>query len=133
MNDDVQKKTPFDYVNSIFLKRREQDDDLRGYNTFIVNRALSYYRDCVFYTNEMNFYYNVLQPDQQYEFLYATIRKGKRPFVKWVRIEKDEDIELIQEYYKCNRQRAKEILSIINNDTLNVIREKMFKGGKSKN
>lgn len=124
------KNSPFDYINSIFYKNKK--DDLNGYVSFIVNRGLSYHSDCVYYANEMNRYYNSLQPDQQYEFLYLTVKKGKRPFQKWSKQQKDDNIELLQEYYKCNRQKAIEILAIINNDVIEVIRGKMFKGGKTK-
>lgn len=124
------KNSPFDYINSIFYKSKK--DDLNGYVSFIVNRGLSYHSDCVYYANEMNRFYDSLQPDQQYEFLYSTIKKGKRPFQKWSKQQKDDDIELLQEYYKCNRQRAIEILTIINNDVIEVIRDKMHKGGKTK-
>ena len=58
------------------------EEDEKSYVPFIINRALSFHRDCVSMANEMN-----IRPQTpkllQYHFLIATIRKWKRPFQKW--------------------------------------------------
>ena len=51
-------------------------DDLaeKDYNSFMVNRGLSYYNDTVIYANEMNIH-NQIDSRMQYDFLRNIIRK----------------------------------------------------------
>ena len=44
---------------------------------FLVNRSLSYHRDCIFYVNDMN-KHRELDADLQYQYLLNTIRPMKR-------------------------------------------------------
>ena len=49
--------SPFDYVKEILQGKKQLIvDDLseKEYNPFIINRSLSYHKDCVFFANEMN-------------------------------------------------------------------------------
>jgi hypothetical protein len=73
--------------------------------------------------------YSGLDKDQQYQFLLSAVRKGKR-FSKWTKAEDDANTSLVMEYYKVNRRRAAEILSLLNNEQLGIINEKMNKGGR---
>ena len=48
---------PFEYVNSITHNKKDiMVDDIseKGYNSFMVNRSLSYFHDTVLMANEMN-------------------------------------------------------------------------------
>ena len=48
---------PFDFVKEILQGKKQLIvDDLteKEYNSFIINRSLSYHKDCVLYANEMN-------------------------------------------------------------------------------
>ena len=47
---------PFDFVKSITYTKQDIMHDLNKseYESFLVNRALSYYQDCILYANEMN-------------------------------------------------------------------------------
>lgn len=119
---------PFDWLNSINNKTDIDNSLIDEYNPFMVNRGLSYFSDAVMWANEMNMR-SFLDKDMQYKFLLNTVKKGKR-FGKWAKSEKDENIDLIIEYYQCNRQRAQEILSLLNTKQLQTIKEKMFKGGR---
>ena len=123
-----EKLNPFSYVNSIYFKNKLEDT--REYNAFLTNRALSYQRDCVQYANLMNEHPD-LSPDMQYSFLYATVSKGRRNYVKWAKTEKDETVDLIKSYFQCNRREAIEILKIINSDVVDLIKQKMYTGGRN--
>jgi len=118
---------PFDYIANIRSKTPKLDPT--AHNPFMVNRGFSYYKDCVLYANEMNRNYGSLSADMQYEFLYNIIPRGKQVYGKWAKTEKDEDVELIQDYFQVNRQRATEILSLINKDVIDMIHERIYKGG----
>ena len=122
------KLNPFDFVNSITEKGQRLDPS-SGYVPFLTNRALSYHKDCVLWVNEVNTRYSMPE-DMQYEFLYGTISKKKRFGGKWAKQQKDEDIELISQYYQVNIRRAAEILSLINKDELENIKSNTFKGGR---
>ena len=53
---------PFDYVNEILYgKKKLIVDELteKSYAPFLVNRSLSYHKDCVLYANEMNRLYHL--------------------------------------------------------------------------
>lgn len=120
--------TPFDWLNAINLKTEVDDPECKTYNSFMVNRGLSYFRDTVLWANEMN-QRNTLDNDIKYSFLTKTINKKKR-FSKWFKAEKNDDIEVVIESYQISRQRAIELLSLLDKEKLNSLREKLFRGGK---
>lgn len=120
--------TPFDWLNAINLKTEVDDPECKTYNSFMVNRGLSYFRDTVLWANEMN-QRNTLDNDIKYSFLNNTINKKKR-FSKWFKAEKNDDIEVVIESYQVSRQRAIELLSLLDKEKLNSLREKLFRGGK---
>ena len=48
---------PFDYVNAILQNKKQLIVDEiteKEYTPFLVNRSLSYHKDCIMYANEMN-------------------------------------------------------------------------------
>lgn len=123
--------TPFIIVTNI-LQEKEESEDLQNYVPYITNRALSYHYDCVMQANEMNMRFG-LDNKMQYDFLFHSIRKHKRPFKKWEKKTKeDELILLVKEYYKVSSNRAKEIIPLLSDDNIMIIREKMQKGGITK-
>jgi len=64
----------------------------------------------------------------QYSFLINIIRPSKR-FSKWVKKEKDEDLEAIMEHFGYNRQKAKTALELLTPDQIKTIKKKLDKGG----
>ncbi len=72
--------TPFTFLNEInYGKKDIMIDDIteKLYNSFMVNRGLSYFRDTVIYANEMNKHHH-LDSRLQFDFLINIIRKKKR-------------------------------------------------------
>jgi len=98
------------------------------YVPFVVNKALSFHRDCVLYANEMN---KLPNTDRllQYHYMLNTVRGYKRPFQKWHKRETIENLEAVKEYYKYSNEKAKEALSVLSDDQLNEIKKRLFKGG----
>ena len=71
---------PFEYVNSInYSKKDIMVDDIaeKGYNSFMVNRSLSYFQDTVLMANEMNKNHQI-DKRLQFDFLINIVRKRKR-------------------------------------------------------
>ena len=65
----------------------------------------------------------------QYQYYLNSIRSYKRPFQKWIKRETIADLDLVKEYYNISTEKAKEALSILTEDQLNIIRKKLDKGG----
>lgn len=121
------KHTPFDFLNAINTKA-VGELDIDQYNPFMVNRGLSFFQDTILWANEMNSRSHI-DKKLQFDFLLNTVSKKKR-FSKWFKSEKIEDVELLMDYYKVNRMRAQEMLHIISEDQINVLKDKLFLGGR---
>ena len=120
---------PFDFVKSITYTKQDIMHDLNKseYESFLVNRALSYYQDCILYANEMNRRFE-LEVRLQYHYLLNTIRKRKR-FAKWQKPLKIDDLKIVMEYYQVSRAKAEEYLNILSENNIAILRKKMNKGG----
>ena len=122
---------PFNYVNSINLSKKDimiTPEDEKAYNSFMVNRSLSYFSDTAVIANEMNRYHH-LDSRLQYSFLINIIRKRKR-FSKWVKPELEHDLESVKEYYGYSNEKAKQCLHLLSPSQLKEIKEKGNKGGR---
>ena len=124
-----------DYLNSInYTKenRMDSDDPLweKNYPPYIVNKCMSHHLDTVMYANEMNMY-PALDKKLQYDFFINTVRSRKR-FSPWDKKQKMNDLEVVKQYYGYSNEKARQALSILTPDQLNVIKNKLNKGGKKK-
>ena len=124
---------PFDYVNAINTTKKDlMIDEMseQGYESFIVNRSLSYFPDTIFLANEMNRHHH-LDNKLQFSFLINTVRKRKR-FSKFIKPSEVQDIEVIKEYYGYSNEKAKQVLTLLNESQLSELHLRISKGGKSK-
>ena len=114
--------SPFEFSNSILNGKEIIFDSYlkKEYNSFIVNRALSMYIDTISQANQMNINYQ-LDSDIKYAYLYNSIRKKKRPFVKWPKMNKFEYINDVMVFYNININKALEILNILSENDLKKI------------
>jgi len=122
---------PFEYLNDItYGKKGIMVDDIaeKEYNAFIINRGLSMYSDTVLFANEMNIHHT-LDHRLQYDFFINIIRKQKR-WSKWIKPQEVENLELIKEYYGYSNEKAKSVLSLLNNDQISELKQRIYKGGK---
>lgn len=129
----VKKKaiSPFDFANSInYTKDNLMVDDWseKQYNSYIVNKAMSYGADTVIPCNEMNSRPHI-DKRMQYDFLRDIVRKKKR-FNKWLKAEKEEQLELVKEYYGYNNTKAAAALRILTPDQIEIIKKKLTRGGQ---
>lgn len=106
----------------------------KEYPAFLVNRTLSYFGDCILFVNELNarglseFH---VSNTMHYEFLLHVIPRGKR-FAKWAKPDKDnKDIKAVSQYYNCNSERARDIVSLLSEEQMKVIHGKLYEGGKN--
>ena len=125
---------PFDYVNQILYGKKNlivDEESEKGYTPFLINRSLSYHKDCIAYANEMNSRHH-LDKKLQYDFFLNTIRSQKRPFAKWVKSEKSEDIECIKAIYGFSDTKAREALRLLSNEQIQQLKEQTDIGGLGK-
>jgi len=122
---------PFEYLNSINHSKQDvMVDDMteKSYNSFMINRSLSYFQDTIQFANLMNRYHH-LDNKLQYHFLINIIRKRKR-FSKWYKPETESDIEVVKKYYGYSNEKARQVLSLLSPDQINIIRQKVDQGGR---
>lgn len=125
------KLSPFDFINNICQSKDDiiiDSDTEKQYNTYLVNRGLSFGADTIIYANEMNSRPHI-EKKLQYDFLRTAIPKKKR-YNKWIKAEQDENIELVSEYYGYSMERAKEALSLLTPENIEYIKKRLFKGGR---
>jgi len=124
--------TPFDFVNQILQGKQQLIvDDLteKEYVPFLTNRSLSYHKDCILFANEMNLRHYI-DGKMQNDFLLNTVRSRKRPFTKWAKSEKSEDIECIKIIFGYSNSKAREALRLLSDEQIQELKTKTDIGGK---
>lgn len=122
---------PFDYVNAVnYTKQDIMTDDLKekAYNSFVINRSLSYFPDTVAAANIVNQYHH-LDSKLQFHFLLNIVRKRKR-FSKWEKQIVIDDVEAVKEYYGYSNEKARSALSLLSPDQIEQIKKRIDKGGR---
>ena len=126
---------PFDFLNSINHTKQDLMEEDNGskdienrYNSFLINRSLSYFSDTVAFANIVNRYHH-LDNKLQYHFLINIIRKRKR-FSKWMKPETESDIEAVKQYYGYSNQKARQVLPLLSPEHITIIKQKVSKGGR---
>jgi hypothetical protein len=119
---------PFDILNSITYNKKRLIDESneKQYNAYQINKGLSYFVDTIFIAQEMNMNYH-LDNLLQHDYLFNSVRKQKR-YAKWVKKDKDDDIESIKIYYNYSYRKAQEACNILTKEQIEYIKEKV-KGG----
>ena len=121
-----------DYLNAINntkQKLMDTDDNIweKKCPSFIVNKVLCACEECILLVNELNTRPH-MDKKLQFMFFLNTIRKRNR-FSKWLRKSKINDLNVCKEYYGYNNEKAKEALQILTKKQLQIIKEKLNRGG----
>ena len=122
---------PFEFINSISYKKNNLLKDgysEKDYPSFLVNKGLSLYADTILYANEIN-RRPWIDNKLAYDYYLNSIRPRKR-YSKWFKKTKNEDLELLKEYYKCSESKALEYLNVLSETQLEKLRERLIKGKK---
>lgn len=100
----------------------------KDYVPFVVNKALSFHRDCILYANQMNL---IPGADRllQFHYMLNTIRGYRREFQKWQKLDKSDDLEAVKEFYNYSNEKAKAALEVLSKDDLEAIKKSLYKGG----
>ena len=122
-----------DYLNAINYTKEplmNTDDDqwVKKYPPFIVNKCVAPFPDTVMLLNEINQLHH-LDNKLQFDFLINSLRPRKR-FTPWLKATKLENLEYVKEYYGYNNEKAKEALDILNDEQISAIKTRLNKGGR---
>jgi hypothetical protein len=126
--------SPFDYVTQILQGKKQLIVDHlteKEYTPFLTNRALSQHKDCVLFANEMNQRHH-LDKKMQNDFLLNTVRSMKRPFAKWAKSEKNDDIACVKMVYGLSDSKARDALRLLTKEQIQQLKEETFTGGLGK-
>ena len=123
------------YLNSINLDKKSvfQTEDPgweKNYPAYVINKCMSQHMDTIMYANEMN-QYQGLDKKLQYDFFINIVRPRKR-FSPWGKKQKVKDLELVKQYYGYSTEKALQALRILSPEQLEIIRDKLNKGGKTR-
>ena len=123
-----------DYLNTINqTKQYLMDEDPgweKNYPSYVINKCMSQHMDTIMYANEMN-QYQGLDKKLQYDFFINIVRPRKR-FSPWGKKQKVKDLELVKQYYGYSTEKALQALRILSPEQLEIIRDKLNKGGKTR-
>ena len=122
-----------DYLNAINhtkekLMDTEDEEWEKKYPPFIVNKCLSGFQDSLMLVNEINQYPNT-DKKLQFDFLINSLRSRKR-FTPWMKAKKLKNLEYVKEFYGYNNEKAKVALTILNDEQISAIKQKINKGGR---
>ena len=125
--------SPFDFLNSINQTKvdlmKEDPQNIKAYNGFMVNRGLSYFPDTIMYANEMSRYYNA-PVEWQYRFYLHGV-KAKKRFSKWAKKDSiSDDVKLISTVYGYSESKALTALSLLTEEQLKEIKALYDTGGR---
>ena len=116
----------FDILNAISHTKNkklvDEADFEKVYNPFMINRMLSMHPDTVEYTQYMDANINISKKGQFYFYLNI-IPKEKR-FFKYLKknINMNDEIKILQEYFQCNSEQAKEQMGRLSKDQIGEIK-----------
>lgn len=117
-------------IPSILQTKKNQmltEQDEKSYPHFMVGRALSNYPDTVLSANDMNMYPH-LDNKLKYDYLLNIVKPYKRPFAKWHKKASSVDLDAIKEYYGYTDAKAYDVLTILSDAQIKVIRKQLEKG-----
>ena len=103
----------------------------KKYPPFVINRCLSMFYDTIMHSNEMNGLH-FLPKTMQFHYLINSIRKKKRFGGKWLSQAKLKDMDIVKEYYGFSNAKAKEALTLLTKDQIEIIRNNLNKGGRKR-
>ena len=124
------KRNPFDFVKSVSQTKIDlmvDEVEEKAYQPFLINKALSYHQDSVFFTNEMNIRHGA--PNRlQYVFFLNTLRKRQR-FSKWSKPYISKKLDVIKKHYQVSTKIAKEYVELLTDKQMKELKKTMNLGG----
>ena len=124
---------PFDWLNNINGSTTsiwEEGISDKEYNSFMINRGLSQFRDTVLFSQMMNEKSQYLSPKMQYDFYRLGITHKKKRFAKWHKPEKLEEIEKLSNHFGINKRVMENYVSLMSKTDYATLLGSLEKGGR---
>ena len=124
---------PFDWLNNISTSDSsmwEEGVSEKEYNSFMVNRGLSQYRDTVLFAQMMNEKSQYITPKMQYDFYRLGITHKKKRFAKWHKPDKLQEIEMIAHHFGINIRQMENYVSLMSETDYATLLGSLEKGGR---
>jgi hypothetical protein len=111
--------TPFDFLKLVHNKNIEwedfNEDEQKTYNTFIINKALSFNSDYLDIINQIQHYTPI--PKESFKYLQS-MTNNKFKFNKWIKGSKEKSynsdlLVIVSTYFECSCKQAKEYLDVL--------------------
>lgn len=111
--------TPFDFLKLVHNKDIKweslNEDEQKAYNTFIINKALSFNSNYLDLINQIQHY--TPTPKESFKYLQS-MTSNKFKYNKWIKGSKTTKfnsilVETISAYLECSNKQAEEYLSIL--------------------
>ena len=120
-----------EYLNAINQTKEplldsEDEDWVKKYPPFIVNKCVAPFPDTVMLVNEINQLHH-LDKKLQFDFLINSLRPRKR-YTPWLKAKKLENLQYVKEYYGYNNEKARTALDILNDEQISAIKSRLNKG-----
>jgi hypothetical protein len=120
--------TPFDFLKLVHDKRIKwetlNEDEQKAYNTFIINKALSFNSNYLEIVNNIQKY--TPTPKESFKYLQS-VTDNKFKYNKWIKgsktVKYNKDLlSLVSDYLECSNNQAEEYLNILSKkETKNLL------------
>ena len=124
------RMTPFDYLKLVHNKKVKWEDlneeEQKAWNTFIINRALSFTSDYLDIINKIQPYTGgQLTPAEIFKYYQSMLPSNFR-FQKWIKGKKEKKynpqlLALLSGYFECSCKQAEDYLNIMNKKDLKIL------------
>ena len=136
MKNSSLKMTPFDYLK-IFHNKKVKWEDLneeeqKSWNTFIINRALSFNSDYIDIVNNLQPHTGGhLTPAEIFKY-YQDMLPNNFRFKKWIKGKKEKNhnpqlLSLLSRHFECSRNQVEDYLNLMNKKNLKGLQESEIK------
>ena len=113
-------------------KKHMMVDEIDEYDQMLINTALSQYPDLIYVANEMNKFIGsdrkeYISNQMHFDYLWASIRRAKRPRIKWAKSSTTEDkliIACISELYQLSEKKATEYFREFDQEIISHIKRR---------
>jgi hypothetical protein len=127
------KFSPFDFVNDLTEHKQNlfNEETEAQYSPWLIDQALSFNPDCLFWVNEINKYPDI--PKKAQHDFYLNILVKRRRYGRWVKRDSfSDDLQLVKDIFGYSTQHALAALEILTEDQLAQLRTKKDKGGNER-
>jgi hypothetical protein len=126
---------PFDWLNNINGSTEsiwDESTSEKDYNSFMINRGLSQFRDTVLFSQMMNEKSQYLSNKMQYDFYRLGITHKKKRFAKWHKPEKLQEIEMLSKHFGICIRVMENYVSLLSDETKKELLASLARGGRNK-